>query len=156
MVNLPVVYQEGLHAATAMLIREIIARAPTMGRNKATVVYGTASLLVVILEVLRVMKMLVSEITTRVLTRRMIEVTVVFGTVNPLVVIQEALHAAMTIEIIVQAQAVKRIIVSAENIMARYIAGKVQFKYLVFTLSTLLQRIVNKDRNIPNTTQYTS
>ena len=86
----------------------------------------------------------------------MIEVTVVFGTVSPLVVIQEALHAAMIIEIIVQAQAMKRIIVSAEKLMARYIAGKVQFKYLVFTLSTLLQRIVNKDGNIPNTTQYTS
>ena len=119
MVSLLVVYQEALHAATVMLIREIIARAPTMGRNEPNVVHGTASLLVVILEVLRVMKMLISEITARVLTRRMIEVTVVFGTVNPLVVIQEVLHAAMIIEIIVQAQAMERIIVSAQEIMAR-------------------------------------
>ena len=134
MVSLLVVFQEALHAATAMLISEIIALAPTIGRNEPTVVYGTASLLVVILEVLRVMTMLISEITARVLTRRMIEPTVVFGTVNPRVVFQEDLHAAMIIEIIVQAQAMKRSIVSAEKMMARYIAGRVQFKYLVFTI----------------------
>ena len=119
-----------------------------MGRNEATVVYGTASLLVVMLVVRRVMTMLISEITALVLTRRMIEVSVVFGTVNPLVVIQEVLHAAMIIEIIVQAQAMKRIIVSAEKVMARYIAGKVQFKYLVSTISNLLQRILNKQDEI--------
>ena len=156
MVSLLVVYQEALHAATVMLISEIIVRAPTMGRNEPTVVCGTASLLVVSLEVLRVMTMLISEITARVLTRRMIEVTVVFGTVNPLVVFQEALRAAMIIEIIVQVQAMKRIIVSAEAIMARYFAGKVQFKYFVSTMSNLLQRILNKDRKIRNTTQHTS
>ena len=156
MASLLVVYQEVLHAATVMLISEIIARAPTMGTNEPTVVYGTASLLVVILEVLRVMTMLISEITARVLTRRMIEVTVVFGTVNPLVVFQEDLHAAMIIEIIAQAQAMKRIIVTAEAVVARHFAGKVQFKYLVSSLSNLLQRVLSMDRNIRNTTQHTS
>ena len=126
MASLLVVYQEVLHAATVMLISEIIALAPTIGRNEPTVVYGTASLLVVILEVLRVMTMLISVITARVLTRRMIEPTVVFGTVNPRVVFQEDLHVAMIM---------KRSIVSAEKMMARYIAGRVQFKYLVFTIS---------------------
>ena len=57
------------------------------------VVYGTASLLVVILEALRVMTMPISEITAQVLTRGMIEITVVFGTVNQLVAFQEVPHA---------------------------------------------------------------
>ena len=105
--SLLVARKEVLHAAI-VLISEIIARVLTRVMIELAVVYGTASLLVVILEVLRVMTMLISEITARVLTRRMIEVTVVFGTVNPLVVFQVALHAAMIIEIIVQAQAMKK------------------------------------------------
>ena len=95
MVSLLVVFQEALHAATAMLISEIIARVPMRG---------------------------------------MIGLTVVFGRVNLLVVFQEVLHAIMMLAIIAQAQAMKRIIVSAEQIaMALQLAGKVQFKYLVST-----------------------
>jgi len=70
-----------------------------------TAVYGIASLLVVILEVLRAMTMLVSEVIARVLTWGMIELTVVFGTVNLLVVFLEALRAIMIFEIIAQPQA---------------------------------------------------
>ena len=54
MANLLVVYQEALHAAT-VLISEIIARVLKTGMIELTVVYGTASLLVVILEVLHAM-----------------------------------------------------------------------------------------------------
>ena len=50
----------------------------------------------------------------------------------------------------------KRIIFTAEAVVARHFAGKVQFKYLVSSLSNLLQRVLSKDRNIRNTTQHTS
>jgi len=112
MVNLLVVYQEALHAVT-VLISEIIARVLKRGMVELTAVYGTVSLLVVILEALRVMTMLISEVIALVLTRGMIELTVVFGTVNLLVVFQEVLRAMMIFEIIAQAQAMKRMIVSA-------------------------------------------
>jgi len=55
MANLLVVYQEALHAAT-VLISEIIARVLTTMMIEHTVVYGTASLLVVILEAFHVSK----------------------------------------------------------------------------------------------------
>ena len=127
-----------------MLISEIIARVLTKGMIELDVVYGTASLLVVILEVLRVMTMLISEITARVLTGGMKELTVVFGTVNQLVAFQAVPHAVIVNEIIAQAQAMKRIIVSARRTIVAYIAGKIQIKYLVYFNGSLL----NKNRNI--------
>ena len=76
--------------------------------------------------------------------RGLSEHTVVFGTANPLVVFQEVLHVLMIFEIIAQAQAMERMILSVKSIaIAKYIAGKVQFKYLVSTMSNLLQRILN-------------
>ena len=157
MAGLLVVYQEGLRAATAMLISEIIARAPTMGMNERNAVCGIASLLVARREVLHAVTELISEIIARVLTREMIELTVVYGTVNLPVVFQGVLHAVMIFEIIAQAQAMARIIVSADDVKkAGYIVGKVQFKYLVSTMLNLLQRIFNQVRNIRNTTEHTS
>jgi len=87
----------------------------------------------------------------------MIKLTVVFGTVNLLAVFQEVLHAVVIFEIIAQAQAMERMIVSAHKVAipARHTAGKMQLKYLVSTMSNLLQRILNKDRNIRNATQRT-
>lgn len=86
----------------------------------------------------------------------MIKLTVVFGTVNLLAVFQEVLHAVVIFEIIAQAQAMERMIVSAHKVIpARHTAGKMQLKYFVSTMSNLLQRILNKDRNIRNATQRT-
>ena len=139
--SLLVARKEVLHAAI-VLISEIIARVLRRGMIELAVVYGTASLVVVILVVLHVMTMLISEITARVLTWGMIELTVVFGTVNQLAVFQEVPSAVIANEIIAQAQAMERIIVFALSppIVTRHIAGKVQIKYLVSTMSNLLQR----------------
>jgi len=94
MVSLPVVFQEVRHAAAVMLIREIIARAPTMGRNGRNVVYGIASLLVARREVPHAVTVLISEIIALVpLMTGVIEPTVVYGTVNLLVASLEVLHA---------------------------------------------------------------
>ena len=124
-----------------MLISEIIARVLTRVMIELAVVYGTASLVVVILVVLHVMTMLISEITARVLTRGMIELTVVFGTVNQLAVFREVPSAVIVNEIIAQAQAMERIIASADiPRVAGHFAGKVQIKHLVSAMSNLLQR----------------
>ena len=123
--SLLVARKEVLHAAI-VLISEIIARVLTRGMIELAVVYGTASPHVVILVVLYVMTMLISEITARVLTKGMIKLTVVFGTVNQLVAFQEVPHAVIVSEIIAQAQAMERIIVSAYRpITVVYLAGKV-------------------------------
>ena len=109
MVSLLAVYQEVLHAATVMLIREIIARAPTMGRNEPTVVYGIASLPVVFQEVLLAETVLILEVIARVLTMEVNGRTVVYGIDSLLVVCQEARHAARHIsEIIAQAPIIRR------------------------------------------------
>ena len=53
MVSQLVVYQEALHAATVMLISEVIARLLTLEGNGPTVVYGMKSPLAVCQEALR-------------------------------------------------------------------------------------------------------
>ena len=133
MVSRLAVYQKALRAATVMLISEIIARAPTMGRNGRSVVCGISSLLVARREVPRAATVLISEIIALApLTMGVIEPTVVYGTVNLFVACPEVLHVATMLisEIIAQAPKMGRTIVSAQRVMAGYFAGKAQAKFI--------------------------